>query len=210
MVGVKGRPIFLNWGLREHAPASCYINPGELQLHCVCGGGVVVRMVCVWLNCTKGGVLVMSSRTTGAGAKWGWSRCWAVVFLKAYSPPPRNLMALGIRLALFPQAIWPHFSTQPTHPQFVIFKKFYFIWEYSFLKIFILFGWTGSWGFPGCSVVKDQSASAGDVGSIPGSGRSPVGGNSSSSILDWEIPWTEEPGGLQPMGSQKSWTLLNN
>ena len=24
------------------------------------------------------------------------------------------------------------------------------------------------------------------------------------SILAWEIPWTEEPGGLQAMGSQKS------
>ena len=24
-----------------------------------------------------------------------------------------------------------------------------------------------------------------------------------SSILDWEIPWTEEPGGLQFMGSQR-------
>ena len=24
------------------------------------------------------------------------------------------------------------------------------------------------------------------------------------SILDWEIPWTEEPGGLQSMGLQKS------
>ena len=27
-----------------------------------------------------------------------------------------------------------------------------------------------------------------------------------SSILLWEILWTEEPGGLQSMGSQKSWT----
>ena len=26
-----------------------------------------------------------------------------------------------------------------------------------------------------------------------------------SSILTWEIPWTEEPGGLQSVGSQKSW-----
>ena len=26
-----------------------------------------------------------------------------------------------------------------------------------------------------------------------------------SSILAWEIPWTEDPGGLQSMGSQ-SWT----
>ena len=24
-----------------------------------------------------------------------------------------------------------------------------------------------------------------------------------SSVLAWEIPWTEEPGGLQPMGSQR-------
>ena len=27
-----------------------------------------------------------------------------------------------------------------------------------------------------------------------------------SSILAWEIPQTEEPDGLQSMGSQKSWT----
>ena len=34
-----------------------------------------------------------------------------------------------------------------------------------------------------------------------------------SSILAWEIPWTEEPGGLQSMGSQKSqihWLKNNN
>ena len=30
-----------------------------------------------------------------------------------------------------------------------------------------------------------------------------------SSILVWEIPWTEEPDGLQSMGSQKSWTQLS-
>ena len=27
-----------------------------------------------------------------------------------------------------------------------------------------------------------------------------------SNTLAWEIPWTEEPGGLQPMGLQKSQT----
>ena len=26
-----------------------------------------------------------------------------------------------------------------------------------------------------------------------------------SSILAWEIPWSEEPGGLQSMRSQKGW-----
>ena len=31
-----------------------------------------------------------------------------------------------------------------------------------------------------------------------------------SSNLIWEIPWTEEPGGLQSMGSQKSQICLSN
>ena len=31
-----------------------------------------------------------------------------------------------------------------------------------------------------------------------------------SSILAWEITWTEESGGLQSMGSQKSQTGLSN
>ena len=33
-----------------------------------------------------------------------------------------------------------------------------------------------------------------------------------SRILAWEIPWTEDPGGLQSMRLQKSWTqqLTNN
>ena len=35
------------------------------------------------------------------------------------------------------------------------------------------------------------------------SGRAPEEGATHSSILVWEIPWTEELGGLQSMGSQK-------
>ena len=31
-----------------------------------------------------------------------------------------------------------------------------------------------------------------------------------SSIFAWEIPWTEEPGGLQTMGSQKNWIQFSN
>ena len=31
-----------------------------------------------------------------------------------------------------------------------------------------------------------------------------------SSILVWEILWTEEAGGLQSIGSQKSWSWLSN
>ena len=57
--------------------------------------------------------------------------------------------------------------------------------------------------FPGGSVVKKKKKSAcqaRDVGLIPGSGRSPGGGHG---ILAWRIPWTEEPGGLQSVGSQR-------
>ena len=44
----------------------------------------------------------------------------------------------------------------------------------------------------------------GDVGLIPGPGRSLGEGMAShSSVLAWEIPWIEKPGGLQSMGSQR-------
>ena len=57
---------------------------------------------------------------------------------------------------------------------------------------------------PGGSVINNLSANAGDVGSIPESGRSPGEGNSiplQYSCL--AIPWTKEPGGLQSMGLQR-------
>ena len=31
-----------------------------------------------------------------------------------------------------------------------------------------------------------------------------------SGILAWKIPWTEEPGRLQSMGLQKSWTWFSD
>ena len=98
--------------------------------------------------------------------------------------------------------------------------------------------------FPGGSDGKASAYSAGDPGSIPGSGRSPGEGNGNplqyswtslvaqmvkrlpimretwvwslgredllekeiaihSSTLAWKIPWMEEPGKLQSMGSQR-------
>ena len=58
-------------------------------------------------------------------------------------------------------------------------------------------------GFPHSSVGKEFACNAGDPGSIPGSGRSPGEGDTHSSILAWIIPWAEEPGRLQSMGSQE-------
>ena len=62
-------------------------------------------------------------------------------------------------------------------------------------------------GFPGGTSGKELTASVRDVrdaGSIPGSRRSPGGRHSNhSTILAWRIPWTEELGGLQSIGSQR-------
>ena len=59
--------------------------------------------------------------------------------------------------------------------------------------------------FLNSSVSKESACNAGDLGSIPTSGRSSGEGNGNPlqySCL--EIPWTEEPGGLQSMGPQDS------
>ena len=58
--------------------------------------------------------------------------------------------------------------------------------------------------FPGGSDGEESACSVGDLGLIPGSGRPPGGGMTNpSSILAWRIPWTEEPGWLQCMRSQR-------
>ena len=54
--------------------------------------------------------------------------------------------------------------------------------------------------FPGGSTDKESACNAGDLG-----WEKPLekGIATHSSILAWRIPWTEEPGGLQLMGSQR-------
>ena len=52
--------------------------------------------------------------------------------------------------------------------------------------------------------LQAMQGDAGDEGSIPGSGNLLEEGVAThSSILTWRIPWTEDPSGLQPMGSQR-------
>ena len=64
--------------------------------------------------------------------------------------------------------------------------------------------------------MKNPPANAGDTrdaGSVPRSGN-PLEEETAthSSFLAWEIPWTEEPGGLRFRGSQSdtTWKLNNN
>ena len=80
-------------------------------------------------------------------------------------------------------------------------------------------------GFPCGSAGKESACNAGDLDSIPGLGRSPGEGKGHplqysglensmeytvhavakqwqpTPVLSWKIPWTEEPGRLQSMGS---------
>jgi len=67
--------------------------------------------------------------------------------------------------------------------------------------------YVGIWDFPVASSGKKPAAKAGVVRDS----SSILGGEdlqekemaTHSSILAWRIPWTEEPGGLQSMGSQR-------
>ena len=52
---------------------------------------------------------------------------------------------------------------------------------------------------------KESTCQCRRPGSIPGLGRSPGGGiTTHSSILAWEIPWTEWPGRLPSTGLQRA------
>ena len=56
-------------------------------------------------------------------------------------------------------------------------------------------------GFPAGSAVKNPPVMR--VPSLGGEGPLREGTATPSSILAWGIPWTEEPGGLQSMGSHR-------
>ena len=58
----------------------------------------------------------------------------------------------------------------------------------------------------GISSVKNLSANAGDVGWVKSPGWEDPREKemaTNSNILAWEMPWTEEPGGLQSVRSQR-------
>ena len=63
---------------------------------------------------------------------------------------------------------------------------------------------TLSKGFSGAQMVKKlPTVQETQVRSLDEEGPLEKGMATHSSILAWRIPWTEEPGGLQSMGSQR-------
>ena len=97
-----------------------------------------------------------------------------------------------------------HICTEKNNMQF-IFDKHLCILSFDLhcnLMIWILL--LGILGFPCSSVSKESACNAEDLGSIPGSGRSPGEGNGNP----LQYPWLENPMDrgawkLQSMGSQE-------
>ena len=113
-------------------------------------------------------------------------------------------------------SVWPAISGVSLNIKFL-----YHVWIASerkkswlaYVKLKMTGGRLPNWGFPCGSVVKNSPANAEDLGSISGLGRSPGEEMAThSSILACKIPWTEEPGGWQSMGSQRvrhNWAMEN-
>ena len=116
-----------------------------------------------------------------------------------------SLFRFSIHFFIGPFVLYPEL-----YDLFVYFG-YYFLISYSVCNYFLPF-----WGlffhllfmvyfdFPGGSEGKVSACNVGDLGSIPGLGKSP--GKEMvihSSILAWKIPWMEKPGRLQSMGSQR-------
>ena len=81
------------------------------------------------------------------------------------------------------------------------------ILEYSGLECCVSFYCTAKWisymytqSFPGGPSGKESASTAGDLGREDALEE---GMATHSSILAWRIPWTEEPGGLQSIGSHR-------
>ena len=81
------------------------------------------------------------------------------------------------------------------------------VFIYLFIHLFLRCSWFTTqslWGFPGGSDGKLSACNMGHLGLIPEFGRYPGGGHGNPlhcSCL--ENPWTEEPDGLQSIGSQR-------
>ena len=82
------------------------------------------------------------------------------------------------------------------HGKYISILKKYYLGFYKFSRAVI--------GLPWWLSGKEFDCQAEDAGLIPGSGRS-LGGRHDNPLQysSWEIPWTEEPGRLESMGSQR-------
>ena len=93
------------------------------------------------------------------------------------------------------------------------FSKFRINYTFTVCRASEATAYSGSYslGLPGGSDGKESACNAGDLGLIPGSGRSPGGGHAThSSILTWRISMDRGAWHATVYGVENSWTQLSN
>ena len=115
--------------------------------------------------------------------------------------PPKDSLCIGYPFAMLPA---PHFPRQPFIYFLSIEIRLHFLEFYGNEIISIYLIWLCKESTCQCRRHKRCRFNPG-VGKIPWRRKwQPY-----SSILAWKIPWTEEPGRLESVGSQ-SWTWLSD
>ena len=116
-------------------------------------------------------------------------------------PPPEDLPNPGIE----PRSPALQADSLPAESPW---KLLYFAW---LILSWLLFLPMTPWGFPGGLVVRIRlPIQEMWIQFLDQEDPLKKGMASHSCILAWEIPWTEEPGGLKSMGSQKDQTQLTD
>ena len=135
-----------------------------------------------------------------------WTRAMAVKLHRVLTTELSHYLTFKFQLrVIFPMKpffvstvfLCPHLSCVQLH--FIYFFLILPDYKPFKFKAHILFTvlFPSSLSFPGDSDGKESTCNEGDLGLIPGSGRSPGEGNGNPlSILTWRNLWTEEHGGL--------------
>ena len=138
---------------------------------------------------------------TWAG-KIPWRRAWRI----PRTEEPRGLQSIESQRVRHAWSDLAH-----THA----YSKFHFFWDTNLYVLITMWG-SAATPRPGDSVPPPPPIFrlllySLNSPSVPNP-RQPwtSGWTNHSNILTWEIPWTEEPGRLLSMGSQRSWTQLSS
>ena len=153
---------------------------------------------------------------------------------QSYQSTGQNILreepSVNYMLSPFSQGLHHTHCHPPTHPQPQLQLTFPLsqtsllsvsTWIWALTQLLRKGGYYRVWGLPRWLSGKQSTCNAGDMGSIPGSGRSqgwedPLEKEMAthSHILAWQMPWTEEPVGYSPWGCKESDTdmteQLNN
>ena len=117
-----------------------------------------------------------------------------VFWMPSFKPDKSSSRDSSVPLCFLPLGVWGYwYSSWESWFQLVLHPAQHFTWCTLHVH-----------DFPGGSDSKAFAYNVGDLGSIPGSGRSPgVGNGNPLQYSCLENPWMEEPGRLQSMGPQK-------